>query len=872
VREIEPGQAKRVIMQNRKSNTHGWANTLISFGIATLAVLGLQGCQDSVSNQSLPQTQVEESQAYHGVQPRTEDIQHFLTNVWTNLYTTDRCGACHSSEQAPLFVREDDVNLAYEAITPFINRNRPDESRLVTMVANGHNCWEASNSACADIITNYIEAWVGDSATAGREIQLKAPLDHTVGESKQFPSDSTLFATYVHPLLTQYCVGCHIETATSPQSPYFADSDPDVAYAAVRNTIDLDTPANSRLVQRLLELHNCWDDCPNNAIEMENAITQMANGIPLKAIDPNLVVSKALTLTLPDAVIASGGSRHESDLIALYEFKTGTGNIAFDTSIVKPAINLTLSGDVSWVKGWGIQFGSGGGKAQGRTGDSSKLAELIQATGEYSIEAWVVPANVTQEGPARIISYSAGANLRNFTLGQTMYNYNFLHRSSTTDGNGEPAHSTADNDQFVQASEQHVVVTFDPINGRRIYVNGTYTGNADETAPGNLRDWDDSYALVLGNEASNDLPWEGKIRLLAIHNRALTESQIKQNFDVGVGEKYFLLFNVTHLIDTELCGEKQWTEEELAQLPDPENPPPPTSYIMFESSQFDNYSYLFRDPRYICLNGVVDSAVSVPLKGMRIGINGKEAAIGQAYSRLVTTIDGADYTPTGISLSNIGTTIPLEKGAGSDQFFLTFEQLDSHNHVYTEPAFPPPATPADSAPVSQIGLRTFEEIDATMSSLTGVPRTNGAVAATYHTIKQQLPSSEEITGFLSSHQVAISQLAIEYCNALVDDAALRSSFFPGFDFSAYANDIPDLTWQDQVVNPLIDRFLGQNLSTQPPPADVRAELMRLLTNTTDSAIPHGLARCGTACGADRTYIVTKAACASVLGSAAILLQ
>jgi hypothetical protein len=112
---------------------------------------------------------------------------------------------------------------------------------------------------------------------------------------------------------------------------------------------------------------------------------------------------------------------------------------------------------------------------------------------------------------------------------------------------------------------------------------------------------------------------------------------------------------------------------------------------------------------------------------------------------------------------------------------------------------------------------------------------------------------------------------------------LRSAFFPGFDFSINANSIADSTWQDQVVNPIIDKFLGQNLATQPLPADVRTELMTLLTDTADlkpyvngvstpDGIPDGLARCGGACSSDRTYTVTKAACASVLGSAALLLQ
>ncbi len=90
-------------------------------------------------------------------------------------------------------------------------------------------------------------------------------------------------------------------------------------------------------------------------------------------------------------------------MIALYEFKTGSGNTVFDTSGVEPAANLTLSGTYSWVGGWGVAFNSG--KAQASTTASKKLHDLIKSTGEYSIEAWVAPANVTQDGPARIISY-----------------------------------------------------------------------------------------------------------------------------------------------------------------------------------------------------------------------------------------------------------------------------------------------------------------------------------------------------------------------------------------------------------------------------------------------------------------------------------
>ena len=60
--------------------------------------------------------------------------------------------------------------------------------------------------------------------------------------------------------------------------------------------------------------------------------------------------------------------------------------------------------------------------------------------------------------------------------------------------------STDDDDERLQASLQHVVMTFDPVNGRRIYVNGEFTGDMDSAGGGTLGEWDNSFAFVLGNE------------------------------------------------------------------------------------------------------------------------------------------------------------------------------------------------------------------------------------------------------------------------------------------------------------------------------------------------------------------------------------
>ncbi|MBI1195906.1 MAG: LamG domain-containing protein [Gammaproteobacteria bacterium] len=809
----------------------------------------LSGCGGGATTETLPAPRGSATVGivYSGPAPSTSDVQRFKLNVWDHLADSNRCGACHGQDgpASPAFVRTDDINAAYAAVNPLVDLTSPADSRLVAKVAGGHNCWLEADSACGALLTTYIEGWANAAdGGAGRQITLQAPVDITPGKSKSFPADPSVFGSTVHPLLVAHCSGCHIESSSTPQAPFFAAADVNAAYDAVKAKIDLDTPSNSRLVIRLRsEFHNCWSgDCQNDANVMEAAIQSFSAQAPVTDVDPSLVISKALKLT--EGVVASGGSRIEDNVVALYEFKTGQGNIAYDTSGVEPDLHLNLSGNVSWVGGWGIEIIDG--KAQGSTTASKKLHELITATGEYSIEAWVVPANVTQEGPARIISYSAGTQARNFTLGQTRYNYDFLHRSSTTNANGDPALSTADAAERLKATQQHVVVTFDPANGRRIYVNGEFTGDLDTVAGGNLSGWDDTFALVLGNEASGDRLWQGKLRLVAIHNRALTQAQIQQNFKAGVGEKFFLLFNVSDLISV------------------------PQSYIMFEVSQFDSYSYLFDKPTFVNLdpNAVIPGIV---LQGMRIGINGKEALVGQAYTNLNTSIGGSAYVSSGQLLSSTGTVIALEKGPDADEFFLTFETLGSHMHVVSEPALLTTPPPADSPAKSDIGLRTFEEIHASMAAVTDVRQRQSDVNNVFTSIKQQLPTVENIDGFLAAHQMAISQLAIEYCSALMDGKGQQTpdTYFPGFDFAASADTAFDQTVKrDLLIDPLLKRMVGVNIASQADPALVKTELNALIDRLTACAVGTG-ATCATTA---RTVEVAKATCAATLGSAVVLLQ
>jgi len=821
------------------------ARTLRLILIAGLTGVVLVACGGGAPTTDNPITSVTPPSTYNGPPPQTADIQSFKLNVWDNIQASNRCGNCHAQggQGNGYFVRSDDINLAYEAANLVADLDLPSNSLLVSRMSSGHNCWLTDDQACADIMTTWIEGWAGASSGGGRQITLTAPNPVDPGDSRSYANATVAdFATFVHgPVLTTYCAGCHNSQSATSQQPYFAEADVAVAFEAAKPKMDINDPAASRFVIRLGdEFHNCWSsDCAADAAQMETAIANFAGTIPITQIDPLLVNSKALRLI--DGTIASGGNRYENAQIGLWEFKTGSGTTAFDTSGVEPAVNLQLIGNVEWFGGWGIMINDG--RAQGDTTSSKKLHDLIKATGEYSIEAWVVPNNVTQE-MARIVTYSAGDVARNFTLQQNLYNYDFRHRSDTTGLNGDPALSTPAADEVLQATLQHVVATYGPVEGRKIYVNGNLVTQTDPVATGSLVDWQDTFAFVLGNEASGDDLWQGTLRLVAIHNRELTQVQIVQNFDVGVGEKFYMLFGIEDIINV------------------------PTAYILFEVAQLDSYSYLFAQPHFITLD-VNQQPQGIPIQGLRIGINGAEVDKSQSYANMDDMLDYLEFAELGQPLSSIGAVIPLERGPADDEFFLTFDLLGTESYVRTDD--PPLVIIESDLPAAQrIGVRTFDEINATMSAVTDVSAEDQAVKSVFQSLRQSLPATEDPAAFLSSHQVAVAQLAIEYCNALIENRGATSTalYFPGFDFNAAP--LTAFGNRNALIRPLVDRVMGIGILTQPDAVDVEGEIAYNIFDPL-TLRPVNLIDRLIAGGTD-TRSISKGACAAVLGSAVMLIQ
>ena len=154
---------------------------------------------------------------------------------------------------------------------------------------------------------------------------------------------------------------------------------------------------------------------------------------------------------------------------------------------------------------------------------------------------------------------------------------------------------------------------------------------------------------------SGDNAFQGEIKFLAIHSRALTAAQVLQNFNAGVGERYYMLFNVSNVPGVNV----------------------PQAYMMFTVSQYDNYSYLFYQPTFISLDPTAKPTQHPASRACASASTARFRWWARPTFRSIPPSPAADYTAQGEVLSNVGTVIGLESGPLTDQFFLQFDLLGS---------------------------------------------------------------------------------------------------------------------------------------------------------------------------------------------------
>ncbi len=113
-------------------------------------------------------------------------------------------------------------------------------------------------------------------------------------------------------------------------------------------------------------------------------------------------------------------------------------------------------------------------------GHASPLAERIKKTSHFTLGVIVATDDLIQTGPARIVSFAPGVNVRNFTLGQQQHELVFRLRTPITSGSTVELKAP---DVFSTKALQHIVVTYD---GSRlfVYVDGKRRPETLELGPG----------------------------------------------------------------------------------------------------------------------------------------------------------------------------------------------------------------------------------------------------------------------------------------------------------------------------------------------------------------------------------------------------
>lgn len=242
--------------------------------------------------------------------------------------------------------------------------------------------------------------------------------------------------------------------------------------------------------------------------------------------------SRDVELTLTSS---NGDGRVTDGLQAFYTFEDGTGAVVSDLSGVSPPLDLVIEdpSKVSWLPG-ALKFKSPTRAIS--TAAAERFSSAVKASGEISVEAWVQPSNLTQEGPARIVTISDGAYLRNLTLGQGLWGsqpsdtFNMRFRTTQTDLDGMPMLTT--DAGAAKSGLQHVVYTRSSSGQTRIYVDGVQ--KVEGQLGGNCSNWDVGYLLALGNEIGTSRPWLGTMHLVALYDRGLSSNEVQQNYVAGV--------------------------------------------------------------------------------------------------------------------------------------------------------------------------------------------------------------------------------------------------------------------------------------------------------------------------------------------------
>jgi len=243
------------------------------------------------------------------------------------------------------------------------------------------------------------------------------------------------------------------------------------------------------------------------------------------------------TNNMAAAVVAVTGARVVNGLQALYPFaenqQLAMPALIHDVAGIGPPLTLRVQAPTH------VQSTLNGLQILTPTlitseGAAHKLTQAAQATGELSVEAWIVPDERTQTLVAPLLSLGKGSAAASFSLTQEQYGNQVagLYTAQLVT-NQVPTGNRLSAAPIANPARQltHLVFTRNAAGLARIYLNGV--ARATKAMSGDFATWDPQALLRLATDDTGLQFWLGEYQLVAFYSRALDATEVQQNYAAG---------------------------------------------------------------------------------------------------------------------------------------------------------------------------------------------------------------------------------------------------------------------------------------------------------------------------------------------------
>jgi hypothetical protein len=262
---------------------------------------------------------------------------------------------------------------------------------------------------------------------------------------------------------------------------------------------------------------------PSTRLELYSGKVRLTRREDGAAVD---VAAGQCVVALPESPLEVRSMRAARDVIALYHFNEGRGNLVRDVSGFGDPLPLRIANvdSVDWIPG-GLLVHDPTTIATDTL--AYKITQACKRSRELTVEAWIQPLDEWPLG-GHLVSLSANAYNVDVVIDKEAGAAGPIEvriKSSKTFESGVSMRGGA-----LPPRLTHVVYTRGASGRGTLYLNGAKRG--EHALAGSLDNWD-HYRLAIAGDARGKGSWRGEYYYLAFYSRALTDHEVAQNYQAG---------------------------------------------------------------------------------------------------------------------------------------------------------------------------------------------------------------------------------------------------------------------------------------------------------------------------------------------------